>query len=88
MTVQQKEDGKLKYKMSAFIKSNVPIAERPDLREKLVSSTIKMPRDIMNFYDDLVEDGLFSSRSEALRYAIRAYKDFFTVLSDMPSKDE
>ena len=88
MTLKQIEKNKISYEMSPYIRSNVSIENRPKLHEKLVLTSIKMPRDVIDFYDKLVQDGLFSTRSEALRYALRAYIDFFTVLSDMASKDE
>ncbi len=39
-------------------------------RSKSVLVTCKIPRELINAIDKMVEEGIFTSRSEAIRYAI------------------
>ena len=42
----------------------------PRMRSKSVLITCKVPSEIVDVIDKMVSEGLFSSRSEAIRYAI------------------
>lgn len=76
MTIKN-ENGKIDYKPSNFI-----LDKTSQDNQKFFALTIKAPKDLLRFYDSLVEEGYFTSRSEAIRYGLRIYKDFFHPKED------
>ncbi len=50
---------------------------------KIETVNVRIPRKIVNWLDDLIKEGLFKSRSEAIRAFLREY-----VLEESNNKDD
>lgn len=59
----------MRRKPASELKSHV--TNRPGYRSRTVVLSVKLPLQLVEEIDRLIEDGLFQSRSDLIRYAVR-----------------